>query len=219
MNSPTFLRCEDLAASYGGRTVFRSVNIALGAGLYALQGANGIGKSTLLRLLAGARQPDRGEVWICDASLTRQPRAARQLLSFVPDESPLYPFMTGRDLLRFLASVKQADLGESIAGIIADFGLAPHLDIRFDTMSLGTQKKMLVCASFIGAPRVVLADEPSNGLDRASRERLIRLWREPRMPMTVLFTSHDATFIDELGATQIAMEELLARPHQRNVGA
>jgi ABC-2 type transport system ATP-binding protein len=209
MNSPILLRCENLAASYDGRVVFRSANLALEAGLYALQGANGIGKSTLLRLLAGAQEPDCGEVWIGSTSLTRQPRAARRLLSYVPAESPIYPFMTGRDLLRFVASVKDAGLGEPITGIVDAFGLTTHFDTRFDAMSLGTQKKMLLCAGFIGAPRIILADEPSNGLDHVSRAHLAHLWDQSRGSGTVLFTSHDAAFIDEVGAARIAMEDLL----------
>lgn len=62
MMSNIILSCAELSASYGGHEVFRSVTFSLASGVYALQGANGIGKSTLLRLLAGAQAPDAGRV-------------------------------------------------------------------------------------------------------------------------------------------------------------
>lgn len=138
MTAEAILRFERLAASYGRRVVFTSASLALAAGVYALQGTNGSGKSTLLRLLAGAQPADKGEVWIDGASLTRSPRTTRQLLSYMPDESPIYPFMTGRELLQFVATVKKADASAAISDLIDDFGLLPHLDTRFDAMSLGT---------------------------------------------------------------------------------
>jgi ABC-2 type transport system ATP-binding protein len=203
------LRTERLDASYGKRQVLTSVHLSLPEGIFALQGANGIGKSTLLRVLAGAQSADGGEVWIDGLSMTRTPDAARRRLSYVPDEVSVYPFMTGTELFRFVASAKQAALDDATLGLINDFDLVLQIDLRFDAMSLGTQKKMLLCAAWIGTPRVIFMDEPSNGLDRRARERLanqIRSWRDRG---TVLFTTHDREFVAATDASVLAMEELL----------
>ena len=67
------LQCEKLGKSYAGRSIFQGVGLTLGAGVYALQGENGIGKSTLLGLLAGALTADAGNIWINGISLLKTP--------------------------------------------------------------------------------------------------------------------------------------------------
>jgi ABC-2 type transport system ATP-binding protein len=204
------LRGENLSASYERRPVFQSAAIHLGQGTYALQGRNGIGKSTLLRLLAGAQPPDTGDVWIDGESLTTAPLTARRALSYVPDESLVYPFMTGKELLDFVALTKGTEIGTDAKRRIEDFALRDQLGLRFDAMSLGTQKKMLLSAAWIGAPRVMLMDEPSNGLDRSSREHLAAAIQGWKSRGTTLFASHDSDFITATKASIVTMETLIA---------
>lgn len=203
------LRCQGLSVCYGKRQVLRAVGLSLAEGVFALQGANGVGKSTLLRVLAGAQAAEAGEVWIDGLSMARTPEAARRRLSYVPDESPVYPFMTGSEFLRFVARTRRTGLDDGLPELIGDFELAPQLQVRFDAMSLGTQKKMLLCAAWIGTPRVILMDEPSNGLDSRARDRLaaqIRSWSERA---TMLFSTHDPDMIAATGASILMMDELL----------
>ena len=89
MTSGAIVSCENLSASYDGRDIFCSVTFSLEAGLYALRGANGIGKSTLLRLLAGAQTPDAGTVLIDGVDLKKSSEKARARLAYVPDECPV----------------------------------------------------------------------------------------------------------------------------------
>ena len=103
------LRCTGISKSYGNRQIFHDLNYHLASGIYAIQGRNGIGKSTLLGVLAGAIEADAGEVWINGISMNTSPLSARQRLSYVPDESPIYPFMSGHDLLDFVAMAKKND--------------------------------------------------------------------------------------------------------------
>lgn len=209
MSHALLLAGEDLAAAYDGHEVFRSLNCAFAAGVHALQGTNGIGKSTLLRVLSGAQPADSGRVWIDGIDLMRAPEDAKRRLSFVPDESPIYPFMTGDELLHFVASARRTAIDGMVERLIAAFDLARHMRTRFDAMSLGTQKKMMLCAAWIGAPRVVLLDEPSNGLDLASRERLVRLLRHWGRANVILFATHDEEFVSACGAAVTGMAALL----------
>jgi ABC-type multidrug transport system ATPase subunit len=202
------LRGKNLSASYNGRVIFSGVSLALGPGAYALQGANGSGKSTLLRLLAGAQALDSGSVSIDGHDLVAEPQAARQVLSYVPDESPVYPFMTGHELLAFVAAAKRTALGEDVTRLIAGLGLVSQLEQRFDAMSLGTQKKVLIAAAAICAPRVLLMDEPSNGLDIAARDALAARIVSLKDRTTILFASHDAEFVAAAGAAVLTMAAL-----------
>jgi ABC-2 type transport system ATP-binding protein len=209
MSGDPILVGHGLGASFAGREIFRALDCAFATGVHALRGENGIGKSTLLRVLAGAVEADSGRVWIDGIDLMRAPEEARRRLSYVPDESPIYPFMTGQELLHFVATVKRTDIDATVDGLTGAFGLAPYLSARFDAMSLGTQKKMLLCAAWIGSPKVLLLDEPSNGLDLASRDHLIGLLRSWGRDNTILFATHDEEFVSACAASVIEMRSLL----------
>lgn len=209
MSDDPLLACERLGASYQGREIFRSVNFAFAMGVHALRGTNGIGKSTLLRLLAGAQRADAGRVWIDGIDLMQAPEDAKRRLSYVPDESPIYPFMTGEELLHFVAAVKRTGIDTIVEGLVGAFDLARHLGTRFDAMSLGTQRKFLLCAAWIGAPKVLLLDEPSNGLDLDSRDHLIRLLQHWGGESAILFATHDEEFVSACATAVIEMRSLL----------
>lgn len=202
------LACSGLRATVRGRTVFDGIALDLGPGVHALRGENGIGKSTLLRLLARAQPLEAGRAVIDGIDLTQAPEAARRRLGYVPDESPVYPFMTGEDLLRFVAAARRVTVGAGLRAMLDGFGLERHLRTRFDAMSLGTRRKMLLCAAWIGSPPVLLLDEPSNGLDPEARDYLADLLRRAGEEKMVLFSSHDVEFMAACGATSIEMRSL-----------
>jgi len=202
------LRFEGICKSYGPRPVLQGLSAEFGAGAWALRGPNGVGKSTLLKVLAGAVEPDAGAVWIDEVPLHTDPTAAKARLAYAPDECPVYPFMTGRELLAFVAWAKRCDLSAEVLDIVDGFGLTRHLDTRCGAMSLGTQKKLMLAAGWIGDPAVLLCDEPSNGLDAQARLVLIDLLREKSLQATVLVSTHDQTFAQALGATVLDFADL-----------
>lgn len=206
------LDARGLAAAYDGRTVFAGLDLQLEPGAYALQGRNGSGKSTLLRALAGAHRPASGTVSIAGHDLQRVPLAARRALSYVPDESPVYPFMSGAEFLHFVAAAKSTEPDETASALIDTLGLAPYLHNRFDALSLGTQKKLLLAAGWIGAPQVLLLDEPSNGLDAGARDLLAARIAADSTDKAILFATHDNEFIARTGADTLSFEELSGEP-------
>src|SRR3569623_2121371 len=111
--------------------------------------------------------------------------------------------MTGADFLRLGATAKGADADPAVDGLLEAFGLRPHLQTRTDAMSLGTQKKLLLAAGWIGRPRLILLDEPSNALDAAARTALVARIRQDAGHAVILFASHDAEFVAATGATII----------------
>lgn len=204
------LRCERITKSYNEHQIFHDLSYHFDTGIYAIQGPNGIGKTTLLEIFSGAIAADFGDVWIKSINLNKSPLAARLCLSFVPDESPIYPFMSGIELLEFVAMAKKTRLGAEIMQLVEQFGLSQYLNTRFSAMSLGTQKKFMLCAAWIGEPQVLLLDEPSNGLDIAARELLAGLLQERRQSRLILFSTHDADFIAACAAKVLSMEQICA---------
>lgn len=205
------LRFEGLSKSFGSKHVIREAAGELGQGAFAIQGPNGSGKSTLLALLSGAVRPDAGEVWVEGISLQQWPVMARRRLAYAPDESPVYPFTTGRDWLDFIAMARETSMAKPSMGLLEELGLGPYLDTRFSAMSLGTQKKFLLCAAWAAEGPVLLLDEPSNGLDAAAREIVARRIAQRAGHLT-LFASHDAAFISAAGARVVQLSDFIACP-------
>ena len=193
------LRFDNVCKSYGSRTVLHERTGRFAPGAYALRGPNGIGKSTLLRVLADGH------------SLLAQPAAAKARLSYAPDECPVYPFVTGRELLAFVAWAKRCAVPDDVMDIVGRFGLARHLDTRCGAMSLGTQKKLMLAAAWIGDPAVLLLDEPSNGLDADARAVLVALLAARRETSVVFMSTHDRAFADAVGAAVVEFEALAPR--------
>jgi ABC-type multidrug transport system ATPase subunit len=205
------LRFDDVSKSYGSRPVLQRRTGRFAPGAYALRGPNGIGKSTLLRVLAGVDEADGGDIVIDGHSLRAQPAAAKARLAYAPDECPVYPFVTGRELLAFVGWAKGCAIPDKVTRIAERFGLARHLDTRCGAMSLGTQKKLMLAAAWIGEPAVLLLDEPSNGLDADARAVLADLLAAQRDTSVVFMSTHDKAFADAIGAAEIEFETLTDR--------
>jgi ABC-type multidrug transport system ATPase subunit len=205
------LRFDKVNMAFGSKQVLQNLSRHFSCGVFALQGPNGIGKTTLLCVLAGIVQPDTGEIWVAGHSLQGEELAAKALLSYVPDECPIYPFMTGRELLKFVARAKQCEVEPAVWELVSNFGLLAHLDTPFGKMSLGTQKKTMLAAAWIGAPVVVLMDEPNNGLDHRARLLLIDLIKAKSEHSVMLLSTHDADFVSAVGATKVPFDQLAER--------
>jgi ABC-2 type transport system ATP-binding protein len=151
---------HQVAKRYGLRApVLRDVDVELGAGgIVAVQGANGVGKSTLLRLVAGISAPSRGRV----------ERAPGLRTGYAPEGFAAVPGLTGGGWLRQLAWVRgQADAGEDVAA-----ALDAPLHRPLGALSHGQRQRVALAAALAGAPDVVVLDEPTAGLDAAARAAL-----------------------------------------------
>lgn len=213
------LRFESLKKNYGAHCVFASLDGNFGIGAVAITGANGTGKSTLMNLLSSAITADAGGIWIDGHHLARDSVKAKQSLGYVPGDCPVYPFLTGCDYLRFIATVKRVALEMSEFEPLSGFGIHSLLDTRFGAMSLGTQRKFMLSAALIGDPPVLLIDEPTNALDADSLKFLIAVVRSRSTSRLTLFTTHDREFIASTGAREVPLLSLERVPASQPVAA
>jgi len=155
-----------------GNRVLDGVDLRLGSGLTLLLGPNGCGKSTLLKLMAGVERPDAGHVAILGRDIWRDEVEARRPLAYLPEHPDLSPYASLAEVLRLVCRLRGEPL-ERAATALAEAGLAERAHATVRELSAGQRRRALFAAAWVGAPRVVLLDEPLDSLDRALRERVL----------------------------------------------
>jgi ABC-2 type transport system ATP-binding protein len=175
----------------GTRTIVDDVSFTLNPGeVFGFLGPNGAGKTTTIRMLVGLIKPTSGTVTICGHDVRHDFEAAMRCLGCIVETPDLYRFMTGRENLEHFArmlGVKSSEI-ERVAELVA---LSHRLDQRVGTYSLGMRQRLGIAQALLGKPKLLILDEPANGLDPAGireiRELLRRLAADG---MSVFVSSH-----------------------------
>jgi ABC-2 type transport system ATP-binding protein len=167
--------------------------------LYGFIGPNGSGKSTTLRMIMNILLPDQGDIAVLGEHDTR---AARDRVSYLPEERGLYKKMTVRRLLRYYGQLKgatQPQLDAAIAAWLERMSLSSWIDKKIDTLSKGMAQKVQFIACVIADPELVILDEPFSGLDPVNAEVLKDAVLELRRAgKTVVFSTHDMSMAERL---------------------
>jgi ABC-2 type transport system ATP-binding protein len=163
-------------------------------GLFGFLGPNGAGKTTTINMLTGLARPDAGSIHIGGIDCTVSPRAAQHLIGVVPDESNLYPELTGFDNLCFCAALYglgKAERQGRAKELLDNFGLAQASDRKFGGYSKGMKRKLTIAAGIIHKPEILFLDEPTTGIDVASARQLRQLVADlHRAGTTIFLTTH-----------------------------
>lgn len=171
------LELERACKRWGSRTVLENVSLSIRSGeLIWLNGANGVGKTTLLRIAAGMILPDKGSVSLDGFHPERDRREYLRRVGFLSaGDRALYPRLSARRHLRFAASLALLPRGRqqtAVAHAIDAFGLEEFADRRADRLSTGQRQRLRVAISLVHRPTMVILDEPANSLDRDGLEVL-----------------------------------------------
>ena len=182
-----------LAKRFGAQVALAGIDLDLGEGeVLGLLGPNGAGKSTLVRALMGRVRPDAGEIEIFGRPADAP--GVRDALGYVPQEIALYPALTARENLRafgrYLGLAGEPLVAAVDAGL-AFANLAERAGDRTETFSGGMKRRLNMAIGILHAPRVVLLDEPTVGVDPQSRERIYAMIGELRARgVAILYTTH-----------------------------
>jgi ABC-2 type transport system ATP-binding protein len=181
---PPALQVRNVVKSYGRRHALDSVTLAVRAGEFvALLGPNGAGKTTLFQLLSGLFMPDAGQVAVMGHDMRQNPVPALAGLGIVFQQTTLDPELSVVANLLFHAGLHGMPHGVAKARIGVELhriGLADRARDRVRTLSGGNRRRVELARALLHAPRILLMDEPTVGLDPASRRDLIRLVRKVR---------------------------------------
>lgn len=185
------LSARNLTKVIGDRTIVDDVSFDVNIGeVFGFLGPNGAGKTTTIRMLVGLIRPTEGTVEVCGFDIRRKFEDAMRCIGCIVETPDLYRFMTGRENLEHFArmlNVRNGDL-ERVSSLV---GMSHRLDQRVGTYSLGMRQRLGIAQAMLGKPRLLILDEPANGLDPAGireiRELLRRLAGEG---MAVFVSSH-----------------------------
>lgn len=170
--------------------------------LVGLIGPNGAGKSTTVKILTGQLLPDAGTVTIGGTDIAKDPIAGKRLTGYVPQDVELYPFLTGRELLELVASIRGLDDAQAapeIVELLERFRLTSAAHRMTREYSEGMQRKLAICAALLGRPRLLVLDESLNGLDpRATAEVKAVVREELGRGAAVLLVSHILDVLERL---------------------
>jgi len=186
---------EGLRKSFGHVQAVRDVTFAAADGqVVGLLGPNGAGKTTSLRMLSGLMRPDAGRILVDGADVVLDPVGAQRAMGLLPDSRGLYPRLTPREHIRYfgeLHGLGAAQIRERTASLLARLGLEAIADRRVVGFSQGERTKVALARALVHAPRNVILDEPTNGLDVMSTRAVRSLIRGLRQDgCCVLFSSH-----------------------------
>jgi urea ABC transporter ATP-binding protein UrtE len=196
------LKVNDLRSGYEGIPVLAGLSISVGRGEFVgILGHNGMGKTTLLRTLIGVLPATGGSIEFEGASITRAPahKRARRGIGYVPQGRGIFPGLTVRDNLRFAAfAVGRKD---DLATILAEFPrLAALLDRPGSALSGGEQQLLALARALIQEPKIVLLDEPTEGIQPSIIDEIVDLLKllRSRRGLTILLVEQNIDFIKTL---------------------
>ena len=165
-------------------------------------GANGSGKSTTMKIIAGLLAPSAGEVLFDGRPVSADWMEFRRRMGYVPEEPHLYPHLSGLEYLWMVAQLRDMDrkvARERIDGLLELFGLRGDREVAISSYSKGMRQKVLLSAALMHNPKLVLLDEPFSGLDVGSALVLRSLIEElARRGKVVLFSSHELETVERV---------------------
>ena len=197
------IEIEGLIKRYGGQDVLRGLDLRVARGrVTAIVGPNGAGKTTLIRTILGLVRPDAGRV-VVDGALVGNDCGYRASIGYMPQSARFPQNLSGAELLQMLRDLRKS-VGMAGGGVldeelIGSFQLAGHLDKPVRTLSGGTLQKLNAVMAFLFAPRLVILDEPTAGLDpMASGIFKDKIVAERNRGCTVVVSSHFMNELEEL---------------------
>ncbi len=189
------LKTENLSHRYSNSSwAIRNINLEIAhTGVVGLLGSNGAGKSTTMNIICGALNQSEGTVYINGTDLRKHPEAAKKDIGFLPQVPPLYPDLTIDEYLIYSAELRFIEKNK-IKGALDEVkercGLS-HLSSRLiGNLSGGYRQRVGIAQAIIHKPRLVVLDEPTNGLDPNQIIEARKLIREIALDHAVLFSSH-----------------------------
>ena len=196
------LEVEQLTRLYGNFKAVDNVSFKINKGeIVGLLGHNGAGKTTIMKMLSGFIEANQGHIEIDGADIQKDLKQAQHSLGYLPENLPIYPEMIVADYLDYASEMKgltgDAKIAE-IKRVIQATDIVPKLLMPISTLSRGYKQRVGVAQAILGKPRLLILDEPTNGLDPTQTQLIRALIRNLAKDATVILSTHIMQEVDAL---------------------
>lgn len=194
---------KNIAKTYAnGVKALDGINLTITNGMFGLLGANGAGKSSLMRTIAALQKPSEGSIIFNDIDVIETPQAVRTVLGFLPQEFGVYPKISAQELLNYLAILKglenKRDRRNQVEALLEQTNLYQHRKKSVYTFSGGMKQRFGIAQALLGKPKLIIVDEPTAGLDPEERNRFLNLLSEVGKHIIVILSTHIVEDVLEL---------------------
>jgi len=212
MSDSAAIEAAGLQKSYDSTRVLNGIELTVASGsVFCLLGPNGAGKTTLFRLLMGILKASEGSLSIAGLDAFEKRVEVKRLIGFLPDEPIFYSYLSGREILELSAAMHGLDVAatlDRIAPLIGQLRLADDIDNYAEDYSRGMKKKLGLLLALLHQPRLLVLDEPTNGLDVESTHLFYDLIAATAAQgTTVLFSTHLMDHVTRLCSHAVIMNE------------
>ena len=216
LGSPTtaagLVEVAGVAKSFGTKLALRGISFAVPPGqICGLLGPNGAGKTTLFRLLMGILKATEGTLRVDGLDAFEQRVEVKRLIGFLPDEPVFYSYLSGREILELSAAMHGLDAAatlQRIAPLISQLRLAEDINHYAEDYSRGMKKKLGLLLALLHEPKLLILDEPTNGLDVESTQLFYEIVRgEAARGTTILFSTHLMDHVAKLCSHAVIINE------------
>lgn len=188
------IKLIDLTKVYKGFRAVDEINIDVKAGvIFGFLGPNGAGKTTTIKMMAGIIKPTSGQIIINGMDLAEKPSAVKQYVGYIPDRPFLYEKLSGLEFLLLIAGLYRLDhtplFKHRISELLELFDLSHWKDELIESYSHGMKQRLVMCASLLHRPRVLIVDEPMVGLDPRAARLVKGIFKEQASNGTTIFMS------------------------------
>jgi len=189
------IQVENLRKHFGEVVALDGISFSVDEGeLFGFLGPNGAGKTTTIKILTGIARADSGKVMVAGFDCMKDPKSHQHLIGIVPDESNLYPELSGFDNLCFcgaLYGMAGYQRKARAAELVEAFGLGEIAHRKFGTYSKGMKRRVTIAAALMHHPGILFLDEPTSGIDVASARKIRQLIADlHRGGVTIFLTTH-----------------------------
>tara|TARA_R110001599_G_scaffold353459_1_gene592744 strand:- start:457540 stop:458472 length:933 start_codon:yes stop_codon:yes gene_type:complete len=196
------IEVNSLTRRYGNTTAVDDVSFHIGGNeIVGLLGHNGAGKTTIMRMLSGYLEPCAGDIRVGGLPLADNTHSIQRELGYLPESLPVYPDMMVADYLHYSAKLKGIEAGQiypAVRQAILATDLAKRALDKVATLSRGLKQRVGVAQAILGKPRLLILDEPTNGLDPQQTDHMRRLIRRLSRQATVILSTHIMQEVDAI---------------------
>jgi len=189
------LSISNLSKTYpNGVKALDNINLEISNGMFGLLGANGAGKSSLMRTIASLQEPSFGSILFNGIDILEYPQEVRKQLGYLPQEFGVYPKISAERLLDHLAVLKgivnKKERNNQVEALLHQTNLFQHRKKAVFTFSGGMRQRFGIAQALLGNPQLIIVDEPTAGLDPEERNRFLNLLSEIGENVIVILSTH-----------------------------